>query len=280
MLIFASKLSLLIALPIGLVLLRADRVASALACLRDLQSFAKLPVSNDTSQYGIKGQYSIQSIYNDDRHNRLWISALQVLALLNWSADIFLTKLIVGAAAVSDYSIYSKFFMLPVAIAALANPVIQSAVSQGRLNYSRFALIFKVSWPIIFAATALIVLFFERIVSALPSLPIGIGLSTNPSIYLLTSFCYLSVLSTISGFYAPVANGLQLFRYQVKISTIFLPSNVFFSWLLGSRCGFGMVGILAGTCLTMTITSCIMVPKEILKRLKDMRIQPGMIRNS
>jgi hypothetical protein len=280
MLIFLGKLSLILALPLGLVLLRADRVASGLASLRDLQLFAKLSVNNDCFLYAKKAPCSTQSVYNDDRRNRFWISALQALALLNWSADIFLIKLIVGAAAVSDYSIYSKFFMLPVAIAALANPVIQSAVSQGRLNYSRFVLIFKTSWPIILVATTLIVLFSERIVSALPWLSIRIGLSTNPSIYLITSFCYLSVLSTISGFYAPVANGLQLFRYQVIVSTIFLPSNVFFSWLLGSRSGFGMVGILAGTCLTMTITSCIMVPKEILKRLKDLQIQPGMIRNS
>jgi len=275
-LILIGQIPLLFGLPIGLILLRADRVASGMASLRDLQSLAVLSSNNNSFRNGKKPQYPSQRNQNGERRNRLWISALQVLAVLNWSADIFLIKFIVGSSAVSDYSIYSKLFLFPVAIAALANPVIQSAVSQGRLNSARFALFTRASWLCILGATTLIVLVCQNIVFSFPLLTSRIGISSNPSVNLIITFSYLSMLTTVSGFYAPIANGLQIFRYQVGISAIFLPSNIFLSWLLGSRCGLGMVGILAATCFTMTITSCIVMPNQILKSLKNGRIQAAM----
>ena len=273
MLILAGQLPLLVGLPIGLILLRADRVVSGLASLLQLKSLAKITTNNSRFTNKREDLFPIRSDSNDDRFKRVWISALQVLAILNWSVDIFLIKFIVGAAAVSDYSIYSKLFLFPIAIVTLAYPVIQSSVSQGRLNSARFALFVKAFWPCILGSTTLAVLCCHNILSAFPSLPSKLGLSTNPSIYLIISFCYLSVLSTVSGFYAPIANGLQLFKWQVIISTIFLPSNLILSWFLGSRCGLGMVGVIAATCLTMTVTSSILLPREIIKCLNKMRNQ-------
>jgi hypothetical protein len=268
-LILLGLLPLSIGLPIGLILLRLDRVASGLASLHDLLSIANSSVDQIRLRQALR--LSLPSGHNQSNHGqeRLWISALQVLTLFNWSADIFLIKLMIGASAVSDYSIYSKLFMVPVAIATLASPVIQSAVSKGHLSYKSFELLAILSWPCIIIVTTAIVFACNAMLSVLPFLPPLLGLSSDPSIYLLISFSYLCMLSVISGFYAPIANGLHLFKYQVIISSIFLPSNIFLSWLFGSSLRFGIVGVVAATCLTMTFTSCFMVPKKILKRLRS-----------
>lgn len=270
-LILAGFLPLVIGLSIGLILLRSDRVASGLASLHDLLSIVNSTVNNITLRKAVAKSVLYRNKQGNDRKDRAWISALQILTLLNWSVDIFLIKFIVGSAAVSDYSIYSKFFMIPVAIAALSSPVIQSVVSNGKLKAEHFSLLANFSWLFIIIATITIVIILDKLLSVFPFLPQSVGLASNPSIYLLTSFCYLSMLSVVSGFYAPIANGLQLYRYQVVISSIFLPSNILLSLLMGSGFGFGMMGVIAATCLTMSITSCIMVPREIIKCLNNIQ---------
>jgi hypothetical protein len=268
LLILAGFLPLVVGLPIGLILLRSDRVASGLTSLGDLLSIANSSDDKITLRQAVQVPVVNRNIHGNEGQDRLWISALQILALLNWSADMFLIKFIVGSSAVSDYSIYSKFFMIPVAIATLASPVIQSAVSQGKLKPDGFALMANCSWPCIIFITIAFAAILNQIFAMFSLLPGSLGLTSNPSVYLLVGFCCLSMLSVVSGFYAPIANGLRLFKYQVIVSAIFLPSNILLSLFMGSSLRLGMLGVIGATCFTMAITSCFMVPKKIFKRLR------------
>ena len=94
-----------------------------------------------------------------------------------------------------------------------------------------------------------------------------IGLSKPPSVYLLACFSFLCALSFVGGLYAPVANGLRLFKYQVIACLIFLPLNLSLSVLLGKYYGFQIVGIVGATCLTLAFVSCFLVPVKVLANL-------------
>lgn len=280
LLILAGLLPLVVGLPIGLILLRSDRVASGLTSLGDLLTITNSSNDKINLRQTLQAPVVNKNVQGNDGQDRVWISALQILALLNWSIDIFLIKFISGTSAASDYSIYSKFFMIPVTIATLSSPVIQSAVSQGKLKPERFALLANCSWPFMIFMTIAVTEILNHIFATFPFLPRSIGLTTNPSVYLLGSFCFLCILSMVSGFYAPVANGLRLFKYQAIVSAIFLPLNILLSWFLGSYFGFGMVGVIGSTCLAMAITSCLMVPRKIVKHLSHINEIPNYVNSS
>jgi hypothetical protein len=268
LLIYRGSISLIIGVPIGLLLLRADRAASGIMCLYELQNLAPrgavrpLIANPRTVAGGATEDIDVR------KPERAWISILQALAILNWSTDIFLVRLMVGTAAVSDYSICLRLFMLPASLVGLASPVIQSAVSQGRLSPPLFAHLVQLSWPFILVLALVLALSSSAALLAFPFLPTEIGLSSWPSIHLLISFGLLSALSITGALYAPIANGLGLFKHQVIIGIVFLPLNIFLSWFLAARHGYGVAGIVGATCTTMALTSCFLVPKEILKRLR------------
>lgn len=269
-LILFGFVPLVFGLPIGLILLRADRAISGVASLSDLQAIIAVRNANKTpfKQPNPKPKklspYSHQVIPNEDR---AWIFSLQILAMLNWSTDLFLIKLVGGATAVSDYSIYIKLFMLPAALVSLAYPVIQSAVSQGKLKVVQFSFLVRVSWVFIVVAGSSMAVTSNYLFKEFPFLINVIGLTEPPSLYLLACFSFYCVLFVVARLYAPVANGLRLFRYQVIVCLIFLPLNLSLSLLLGKYYGLQVVGVVGATCLTMALTSCFIVPRKILGSL-------------
>jgi O-antigen/teichoic acid export membrane protein len=199
---------------------------------------------------------------------RVWISALQVLALLNWSTDLFMIRILLGASAVSDYSILSKFFMMPSVLAALSSPVIQSAVVQGRLKAYLFRQLASYSWLLIISSSILLSSSSIFLFTSSRSAASIIGLSEPPQHLVLLAFSFLSLLSVFAGLYAPVANALGLFKPQVMIAMILLFGNILLSWFLAGPCGLGVAGVVGATALSMAVSSCSIVPVLILKQLR------------
>jgi O-antigen/teichoic acid export membrane protein len=199
----------------------------------------------------------------------VWISALQVIAMLNWSTDLFLIQIFLGSAAVSDYSIYSKFCAIPITLISIAGPAIQLATVKATLDVKKIKKLIFFSWPAIILLSLVLTFFARELFRALPLLAVWTGLSATPATAVIVSFSMLTVLSSLAAIYAPIANGLSLFRFQFICSAIFAPLNLLLSWFLATQARLGFSGIILATVIAMAVTSCSLVPMAILSRIKS-----------
>jgi hypothetical protein len=266
--IYLGHVPLTIGFIMGCFLLRADRAISGLMSLREINSLAGF------NRYAFEGLIADQD-KNKANHSssqgedRVWISALQVVAMLNWSTDLFLIQILLGPAAVSDYSIYSKFCAIPITLISIAGPAIQLATVKATLDVKKIKKLIFFSWPAIILLSLVLTFFARELFRALPLLAVLTGLSATPGTALIVSFCMLTVLSSLAAIYAPIANGLSLFRFQFICSAIFAPLNLLLSWFLATQAGLGFSGIILATVIAMALTSCSLVPVAILSRIKS-----------
>lgn len=266
--IYLGHVPLTIGFIMGCFLLRVDRAISGLMSLREVNSLAGF------NRHAFEGLLADQD-KNQANHSssqdegRVWISALQVIAMLNWSTDIFLIQILLGSAAVSDYSIYSKFCAIPITLISIAGPAIQLATVKATLDIKKIKMLIFFSWPAIILLSLILIFFARELFRALPLLAVWTGLSATPATAVIVSFSMLTVLSSLAAIYAPIANGLSLFRFQFICSAIFAPLNLLLSWFLATQAGLGFSGIILATVIAMAVTSCSLVPMAILSRIKS-----------
>ena len=265
--IYLGHVPLTIGFVMGCFLLRADRAISGLMSLREINSLAGF------NRHAFEGLLADQNKNKDHSSSqdegRVWISALQVIAMLNWSTDIFLIQILLGSAAVSDYSIYSKFCAIPITLISIAGPAIQLATVKATLDIKKIKKLIFFSWPAIILLSLVLTFFARELFRDLPLLAVWTGLSVTPVTALIVSFSMLTVLSSLAAIYAPIANGLSLFRFQFICSAIFAPLNLLLSWFLATQAGLGFTGIILATVIAMAVTSCSLVPMSILSRIKS-----------
>jgi len=267
--IYLGHVPLTIGFMIGGLLLRADRAISGLMSLREIKSMANsedytLNFSLDQHDKNNEKSYASQDV------ERGWISALQVIAILNWSTDIFLIQIFLGPSDVSDYSIYSKICAIPITLISITGPTIQLAMANATLDTKKIRRMIYFSWPAILLFGFIVTFIARELFRVLPLLVVWTGLSASPPTALIASFSMLTVLSSLAAIYAPIANGLNLFRLQFICSTVFAPANIVLSWFLATQARLGIAGVIFATVIAMSLTSCFIVPMAILSRIKKM----------
>ena len=267
--IYLGHVPLTIGFTIGCFLLRSDRAISGLMSFLEINSLAHF------DHVALEGLLADQdknnaNLSSSQDSGRVWMSALQVIAVLNWSTDIFLIQLFLGPSAVSDYSIYSKFCAIPITLISIAGPAIQLATVKATFGAKKIKKLIFFSWPTILFLSLILTFFARELFRTLPLLAVWIGLSAAPVIALIVSFSMLTVLSSFAAIYAPIANGLSLFRFQFICSTIFAPLNLLLSWFLATQARLGFSGIILATVIAMAFTSCSLVPMAILSRIKKL----------
>lgn len=265
--IYQGHVPLIIGFMIGGLLLRADRAISGLMSLREIKSLAKSELYTFKASFAQYAKDNAKSYASQDA-GRAWISALQVIAILNWSTDIFLIQIFLGPSAVSDYSIYSKVCAIPITLISIASPAIQLAISKATLDAKKIKQMIYFSWPAILFLSFILAFFARELFRALPLLAVWTGLSASPPAALIASFSMLTVLSSVAAIYAPIANGLNLFRFQFICSAVFAPLNLVLSWFLATHARLGITGIILATVIAMALTSCTLVPMAILSGFK------------
>ncbi len=268
LLIYTDKIPETIGLVIGFLLLRGDRVISGLVSFLEFRKIVLRDSRLDSPRNSTHRELEDAICSNSRTNDRVWITLLQIFALLNWSADTFLVRFFVGLRAVSDYSIYYKFFMVPSTLALIASPVIQSAVYTDILSRSKFSTLFKLSLPFIFTVSSCLLGATIALINVHPRIYPALGLTSEPTISLLASFSIMSGLSVVAGVYAPIANGLRIFKYQAALSALFLPMNVLLSWFFTQELSLGIAGVVTATNITMAVTSCTLVPLRIMAGFK------------
>lgn len=186
--------------------------------------------------------------------------ALQVGGLLSHQIDSLVLAKLIGATAVSEYTVAMRLFMLvPNWVGMLLIPLwpaYAAAKARGDWGWIRKAWLVSLGFCMACNLAAVTVLWFWHG----PILHLWIGDAVRPSGALITGF---TVWAILNGFHGPVAillNGLSIIRFQVICGLLSAALNVVISILLTLR--LGVSGVVWGSVIAHTLV--VLVPALFL----------------
>ncbi len=204
----------------------------------------------------------VRRLVGSGRH----VLVLQISAVVAYSSDSFVAGRLFGAAVVPDYAVPARVAATGLALlSVVATPLWAAtardrAVSNGGVARSSRDLL-----RLLPAAVPLIFLVSVVVISPASLL---LGLDHPPSWALRGWLAAWVAVGTAGAWVAHVLNGLELFAYQARHSSVMAASNIVLSIVLANR--FGPAGLAAGTVLSFT--ACIAVP--YVRRLSSLAAEP------
>lgn len=195
---------------------------------------------------------------------------LQVVVAVAFSADNFIVARVLGASAVTEFSIPERMFgMIVLMVTMLVTPLWPAygeAISRGDMDWVR-ATLRRSLWAILglttLASAVLLVL-------AYPLMRWWVGPSIHPPFLLLLGLSIWTVISSCGNALAAFLNGAGIVRFQVIVASIFgascLLTKIYFTKY------FGIVGVPWATILTyvlLNVIPCAIYVPRLLRRINS-----------
>ena len=175
----------------------------------------------------------------------VYFFVLQIAGAVAFQSDSLVIAQVVGPAAVAQYAIPMKLFMLaPTVIGFLLAPLwpaYAEAVSRGDTTWAVVAFRRSVRMALLAGtATSIVLLLVGK-----PLIRLWVGSSIQPSTGLLVAAGVWAVLTCISAAYAVFLNGVGVLRLQVVLAVLMMIANLALSIAFTIR--IGVSGVIWGS---------------------------------
>lgn len=200
---------------------------------------------------------------------------LQLAFAVAFTSDSVILALTLGPAAVAEYTVVMKFFMIPSLLTSFALaplwPAYREALSRGESVWVRrtFGRSLRLSISVAGLMSAALVIV------GVPVIYLWVGDAVEPGFALIFAVGVWTTLTAVGTSVAMLLNGAQIMRFQLLTGGGMAIANVLISILLVQR--IGVAGVVWGSIIAYTV--CTLVPvwfylPKLLARLDGMSFAP------
>jgi O-antigen/teichoic acid export membrane protein len=173
---------------------------------------------------------------------------LQLAVAVAFTSNSVIIAALIGPAAVADYAVVSRLFMIPTLLVGLALgplwPAYREALSRGDHEWVRRTFDRSIQLSLVVAGTASAAL----VVLGLPLIALWVGpTSVQPAFGLLLAVGIWTTLMAVGNAAAMLLNGAQVMKFQVVSAVLMATANVVLSIALTSS--IGVAGVVWGSIL-------------------------------
>lgn len=195
---------------------------------------------------------------------------LQIASAIQMQSDNLIIANMLGSAAVADYAICMKLFLIvPMLFSLLLTPLwpaYTEAFASGDTQWAKRIFLKSMRWALLISipSACLLVIFGGKIIE------IWVGYESVPSTSLLIGCAIWLILMTVGNALGVFLNGLQLVKTQIIVATTATIMNVFFSIILIQK--IGVVGAIFGSVISYTFFTIIpyfFILRKILHKLAN-----------
>ncbi len=177
---------------------------------------------------------------------------LQVAVAVAFTSNSLILAAMIGPAAVAEYAVVSKLFMIPTLLVGFALgplwPAYREALGRGDVQWVRgtFGRSIRLSLSVGGLLSAALV------VIGLPLIAVWVGTSSvQPSFGLVLAIGIWTVLSAVGNAVAMLLNAAQVMRFQVVTAVLMATTNILISIALTSR--IGIAGVVWGSIIAYSL---------------------------
>lgn len=183
---------------------------------------------------------------------------LQLAVAVAFTSNSLILAGMIGPAAVAEYAVVSKLFMIPTLLVGFALgplwPAYREALSRGDVQWVRrtFRRSIRLSLSVGGLVSAVLV------VIGLPLIAVWVGTSSvQPSFALVLALGIWTTVSAVGNAVAMLLNGAQVMRFQVVTAVFMATANILLSIALTFR--IGVAGVVWGSVIAFTVFSLVPV---------------------
>jgi O-antigen/teichoic acid export membrane protein len=201
---------------------------------------------------------------------------LQIAVAVGYTSNVIVAAQVIGPAAVAEYTVATKLFLIPTTLITLALmplwPAYREAITRGdgrwvRLTFRRsLQLVFAIGIP---SSVVLVVL-------SGPLIGLWVGNAVQPSFLLIAGVGTWTVVSGVGNAFAMLLNGAQVIRFQVIVASIMAVSNIVLSVLLTQR--IGVAGVVWGSVIAFSAVE--LIPLALYLPRLFARLESGRARTA
>ncbi len=176
---------------------------------------------------------------------------LQLAVAVAFTSNSIIVAVMIGPAAVADYAVVSKLFMIPTLVVSFALdplwPAYREALSRGDLHWVRrtFRRSIRLSLSVAGLVSAALV------VLGLPLIAAWVGTSVQPAFGLILAVGIWTTLNAVGTALAMFLNGAQDMRFQVVTALMMATLSILLSIALTSR--IGVAGVVWGSVIASSV---------------------------
>jgi O-antigen/teichoic acid export membrane protein len=194
---------------------------------------------------------------------------LQIAVAVGYTSNVIVAAQVIGPAAVAEYTVATKLFLIPTTLITLALmplwPAYREALTRRDARWIHLTLrrslqfVFAIGIP---SSAVLVVL-------SGPLIRFWVGNAVQPSFLLIAGLGIWTVMAGVGNAFAMLLNGAQVIRFQVIAASIMAVSNILLSILLTQR--IGVAGVVWGSILAYSV--CSLIPTLVIVPRLLARIQ-------
>jgi O-antigen/teichoic acid export membrane protein len=170
---------------------------------------------------------------------------LQIAVAASFTSNAIVAAQVIGPAAVAEYTVATKLFLIPTTLIVLALmplwPAYREAITRGDSRWVRLTFRRSLHLVVAIGIPSSVVL----VVLSDPLIRLWVGNAVQPSFLLIAGVGVWTVISGVGNAFAMLLNGAQVIRFQVIVASIMAVSNIVLSILLTQR--IGVAGVVWGS---------------------------------
>lgn len=180
---------------------------------------------------------------------------LQIAGAVGFASSAIVAAQVIGPAAVSEYTVATKLFLIPTTLITLALmplwPAYREAITRSDGRWVRLTLRRSLQFVLAIGIPSSAVL----VVLSDPLIHFWVGNAVRPSFLLIAGVGIWTVMAGVGNAFAMLLNGAQVMRFQIVTAILMATANILVSIALTSR--IGVAGVVWGSVIAYTMFSLI-----------------------